>query len=489
MHTLWVVGDSTLSSFEDKYFYPRYGYGTMLEQYLDGEIRVENLALSGRSSKSFLEEENYRVLLDGMQEGDFLLIGFGHNDEKTEAGRFTDAVGDYLTGGSFANSLYGNYIKPADEKGCTVILATPIVRRSATGVWNPQELHVTQDNGAFKGGDYALAVKRLAEDLEQKENIKVFLVDMTGLTKALYEQLGPAQTMYLHAWPSNNQLSVDNTHTNIWGGRVNAYLVMKAVKELAVGGLAEHVTGLEKDAPYPAKEKYLVQNPDYVPVVFSDDLPDSALWEDYTDGRGNRFSGTVFGDVGISPEKFAERFVLEETADGGMHLAVKDNCGKISFVTDGIAMYFRKVPVEKNFRLKATMEIRDYFSNDQVSFGLMVRDDVYVDRQMPDILGDFVAAAPLFLTRKAKAVNCFARKSGALVNGGIVSREYRPGDVIPVELTSTDDGYMAKFGEEKAITGGFDFKLTAVDPKHVYVGMFVSRNADVVFRDIVFEEF
>ena len=290
MHTLWVVGDSTLSSFEDKYFYPRYGYGTMLEQYLDGEIRVENLALSGRSSKSFLEEENYRVLLDGMQEGDFLLIGFGHNDEKTEAGRFTDAVGDYLTGGSFANSLYGNYIKPADERGCTVILATPIVRRSATGVWNPQELHVSQDNGAFQGGDYALAVKRLAEDLEQKENIKVFMVDMTGLTKALYEQLGPAQTMYLHAWPSNNQLSVDNTHTNIWGGRVNAYLVMKTVKELAVGRLAEHVTGLEKDAPYPAKEKYLVQNPDYVPVVFSDDLPDSALWEDYTDERGNRFS-------------------------------------------------------------------------------------------------------------------------------------------------------------------------------------------------------
>ena len=46
---LWVVGDSTLSSFEDKYYLPRYGYGTKLQEYLDDEIIVKNIALSGRS--------------------------------------------------------------------------------------------------------------------------------------------------------------------------------------------------------------------------------------------------------------------------------------------------------------------------------------------------------------------------------------------------------------------------------------------------------
>ena len=56
MSTLWVVGDSTLSPFNDKFYYPRYGYGTMLNQYLDNTIEVKNLALSGRSSKSFLSE-------------------------------------------------------------------------------------------------------------------------------------------------------------------------------------------------------------------------------------------------------------------------------------------------------------------------------------------------------------------------------------------------------------------------------------------------
>ena len=57
-------------------------------------------------------------------------------------------------------------------------------------------------------------------------------------------------------------------------------------------------------------------------------------------------------------------------------------------------MYYKKIPVNVNFTLKAKMTINDYFYNNQVSFGLMVRDDMYIDKKMPDVLGDYVAAAP-----------------------------------------------------------------------------------------------
>ena len=77
--TVWVVGDSTVSSFSDGYYIPRYGYGTRLQRYLRG-AKVVNLALAGRSSKSFLSEENYKTLASGLSCGDFLVIGFGHND-------------------------------------------------------------------------------------------------------------------------------------------------------------------------------------------------------------------------------------------------------------------------------------------------------------------------------------------------------------------------------------------------------------------------
>ncbi|MBQ4282546.1 MAG: carbohydrate esterase family 12 protein [Lachnospira sp.] len=478
MARLWVIGDSTLSSFNDKYFYPRYGYGTKMQKYLTSDVEVVNIALSGRSSKSYMEEPEYSKLLEGMSEGDFLIIGFGHNDEKTEAGRFTSATGTYKDAGTFANSLYENYIKPAEEAGCKTILCTSIVRRSATGNWNDAELHIIGNTGGFIGGDYPQMIRDMGAQL----NIPV--VDMTSMTQMLYDKMTPENTKYLHAWCSSHQLSVDNTHTNIWGATVNAYMCMKAVKELNISGLSEYIVVddevLDETWEIPSKEKYLVTNPEYVPIVFDANLKDSELWKD-----AGQWKGTVFGDVGSAPNK--DNFVLEPISDSSLRIAVKNNSGKIAASSDGIAMYYAKVPANKNFVLTATATINDYFLNNQVSFGLMARDDMYIDKAAADLLGDYVAAAPLLITRGADAVNCFARKSGLLVYGGQCSKTYEIGDVVNLRIESNDDGYACTYGDEQTITGGFDFKLTTIDAENVYVGMFVSRNADVTFSNIKLE--
>ncbi len=152
-HTVWMVGDSTVSSFNDAYYYPRYGYGTQLQNYLDGYYTVNNIALSGRSSKSFMvskddpkvESNEYKALKAGIKSGDILIIGFGHNDAKQgEDDRFTDPTGDWQTEGSFAKSLYDNYVKVAEDAGATAIICTPIVRRS-TGEYTGTNIHITTD--------------------------------------------------------------------------------------------------------------------------------------------------------------------------------------------------------------------------------------------------------------------------------------------------------------------------------------------------------
>ena len=56
-------------------------------------------------------------------------------------------IGVHKTAGSFANSLYENYIKPAQAAGTTVVLCTPIVRRTADGNWSDSQLHVTAASG------------------------------------------------------------------------------------------------------------------------------------------------------------------------------------------------------------------------------------------------------------------------------------------------------------------------------------------------------
>ena len=462
--TVWIIGDSTVSSFADNYYYPRYGWGTQIDKYLDGTYEVKNIALSGRSSKSYVNDKEYNELTSGMKQGDYLLIGFGRNDEKAEADRYTDPNGDYKTAGSFANSLYENYIKPAQAAGTTVILCTPIVRRTATAEWSDSNLHITKDSGDFKGGDYAQSIRNLGKEL----NIPV--VDMTKMTKELYDTLGPDETVNLHAWTSSKATSVDNTHTNIYGGTYNAYLVTKTIKELGVAGISEHITAKEA----PVKADVLKSNPDYKEAEYSGELKQSELWKD-----AGVFKGSIFGDIGGDPNLIKDKFILEGNEDGSIHIAVNGK-GKISSTTDGIAMYYYKVPADSNFVITANATVNSINKHNQVAFGLMARDAMYIDVNDKSALGDYVAAGSI----KQGTANCFKRKDGALGYGGTLENPVEAGKTYALKIESNSDGYACTFGDNAAISGGFDFKLTSIDADYVYVGLFVARQADVTFSDI-----
>ena len=61
--TVWVVGDSTAAAFSDTTYYsPRYGWGTQLGLYLQG-VNIRNLAISGTSSKSYSDTDQYQTCL------------------------------------------------------------------------------------------------------------------------------------------------------------------------------------------------------------------------------------------------------------------------------------------------------------------------------------------------------------------------------------------------------------------------------------------
>ncbi len=472
--TIWIVGDSTVSAFQDSYYYPRFGWGTKLDRFFDAEkFEVQNLALSGRSSLSFLREKNYQVLLEGMKKGDFLFVGFGHNDEKMEAARFTSPLGDEMVEGSFAYSLVWNYVIPAKQKGCQAILCTPIVRRPPDGEWKKEHLHQTVTNGSFAGGDYPAVIRQLGLTTGTP------IVDMTRLTKEVYSRMGAEQTLYLHAWNSSKAASVDNTHTNEWGAFYNAWLIAGEVKKMQIKGLSEYVMDSKLAEP-PAREM-LLPNPNYHEVVFEPNLKKSQFWSDF-----GCFKGTVFGSIGEKEALQKGNFILEPMEGKRLHMAVLGDKGKIAASEDGIAFYYVSVPADALFCFTARVTIQRMEKNDQVSFGLMVRDDVYIDEWTADLLGDYVAAGPLKLTQMdgGTAWNNFARKSGVLTQGGVLKSSYRAGDTVSVEISGTQDGYVCRFAEEEAVSGGFDFKLTSIDPEHVYVGMFAARNCDVVFSDV-----
>ncbi len=468
-HTVWVVGDSTVSAFSDDYYYPRYGYGTQIGNYLNDTYTVQNLAVSGTSSLSFTQHANYSTLVSGIKEGDTLVVGFGHNDEKAEdAERYTSPVGDYTTEGSFAKSLYDNYITMAQNAGAEVILCTPIVRRTATtGSWSESQLHVTN------GGDYAQAVR----DLGANENVNVPVVDLTTLTKDLYDSLGAEETVNLHAWTKNDAGSVDNTHLNIYGAKKVAWMFANAVANTS----ATLASAIDLSAGEPTKEADLVSNPDYVEIDYDNDLAQSALWADYVVGEGESavaFKGTAFGYLGGNPS--TSNYVFETDASGNMHLVSKNNKGKITGSADGLIMYYYKVPVGSSFSLSAKATVNAFDANQQVAFGLMARDDMYIDLNDTTIASDYVAAGTL-----GTGCNCFYRKAGALGGKAALTTEtLAAGSSYNLSIVSNSDGYTCTFGNEPAQSAGYDFALTSVDSEYVYIGMFVARNADVTYSNI-----
>ncbi len=163
--TVFLIGDSTCSNYTAS-VYPRKGWGMEISSYFDNTIiKFNNCALSGRSSKTFYDGGSWNPVINAIKTGDFLIIQFGHNDEKTTDPYTT--YQEYLT----------KYIDEARAKGAYPILATSIYRN----YWK---------NGIMidSHGDYPPAMRALAI----QKNVP--LIDTTILTKTLFESLGQPYT-------------------------------------------------------------------------------------------------------------------------------------------------------------------------------------------------------------------------------------------------------------------------------------------------------
>ena len=478
--TLWVVGDSTVSSFNDKtYFYPRYGYGTQLENYLSSKITVQNLALSGRSSKSFLGEENYTTLKNGIKKGDFLIIGFGHNDEKSDdADRFTDASKATTDSSSFKYSLYENYVKLAENAGATAILCSPIVRWNAKDDYTGASAHITDT------GDYGKAVVELGTE----KNIQV--VDLTKLTKELYTELGHDEARYFHAVTAGKSAdepnfdTIDGTHINIYGAKMVDYLIAKTIKE-STCALKPYIKSTKK----PTKDVDLVKNSEYKYVAYT-----AVDWSKYSADDNYKtittgWYGTAFGDIG----GLTKGYYATETSAGVFKVGQTGSsaAGKITSAADGIAFCFRQVPVSDNFKITAKAKVTTVASTDKekqsAGFGLMLRDDCYTPNKI-SVNTNYVAAG-LYASGTAEVTINFSRESTALKKtNNKISALYakdetaeftieRTGQVVKVTTVYKGQTY------EDTYT---DFDFVAQDNAYMYVGMFGTRGTTAEFTEVTY---
>ncbi len=215
-----LIGDSTVRNRTRG----QQGWGDPFVNLFDpSRIQVENRALGGRSSRTYLTEGLWERVRDDLEPGDFVLIQFGHNDggplDRGRAraslkgnGDETRVVTNQATGKTETVHTYGWYIRKyvadAREKGATPIVLSPVPRN----IWKDGRV-------ARASGDYGRWAAQAAEQAGAR------FIDLNELVARQYEAAGPEHV-------KEQYFGNDHTHTTAAGERLTAGIVAEAIRSL-----------------------------------------------------------------------------------------------------------------------------------------------------------------------------------------------------------------------------------------------------------------
>lgn len=258
--TIFMIGDSTMANKNLEGDNPERGWGQMLPGFFSEDIVVDNHAVNGRSSKSFINEGRWDAVVEKIEPGDYVFIQFGHNDEKPKEDRHTDP------GSTFDDNLR-KFVDETRAKGGIPVLFNSIVRRNfadsqadagalANAINQDDAFYVNPDAKRVPGesAEKVAADAKLVDThgayLESPRNVAaekgVAFVDMNAITRDLVESMGPEDSKSLFMWVAPNTVPAmpkgreDNTHLNVHGARVITGLTIDAIAE-AVPELKEYV--------------------------------------------------------------------------------------------------------------------------------------------------------------------------------------------------------------------------------------------------------
>jgi len=221
---VFTVGDSTMKNGKDNGSNKQWGWGHFFSDAFDTtKVSVENHALGGRSSRTFITEGLWDKVLAGVQKGDYVFIQFGHNDAGSyNMGRARASLngnGDNdttvvmeLTGKQETVHSFGWYMRKyahdVKAKGATPILLSHI----------PRNMFTTKDSVAvIRNTDGFGAWTKEAAKME-----KVPYIDMNKLVADKLDKMGKDSIQKLY-WG-------DHTHTSLAGAKLNAQTAAEGVK-------------------------------------------------------------------------------------------------------------------------------------------------------------------------------------------------------------------------------------------------------------------
>ena len=199
--TIFLIGDSTMAN-KPRLDLPERGWGQLFAEFIIPPAKVDNRALNGRSSKTFIGEKHWDAVVKSLHPGDWVIIQFGHNDQKA------DKPKQYADAGVAYRDNLRRFIKEARAKQAHPILATSVIRRK----WQDGKLVDTL-------GDYSAAARAVAAEE------RVPLLELHDLTFAMESAAGEQGSRKFH-------FTGDDTHFSEAGARQVSMLAAEEIHRL-----------------------------------------------------------------------------------------------------------------------------------------------------------------------------------------------------------------------------------------------------------------
>lgn len=264
VHTL---GDSTMAPYDPDKDTTR-GWGMYFGNFLTNGWTSVNYAKGGRDSRGGYEEL-WQNAKNNVEAGDYVLIQFGHNDEKYNgadnleilAYYTNDADKDFVAAvksdgrGTTPSTTYKAWLKKiVDEvkaKGAVPVLVSPVCRDGWSGNSVSRSARHDLGDAYAKIGDAYYNDTKNGYQLEKKNSLpaddhtmdytyhmkqlaseeNVAFIDMTDATATLYEQYGPTDC-YTTLFDKGEK--VDHTHYNLTGALTAARLCAQLMKDAGI---------------------------------------------------------------------------------------------------------------------------------------------------------------------------------------------------------------------------------------------------------------
>jgi lysophospholipase L1-like esterase len=209
-----LLGDSTIANY-DIGRYPQVGWGQIFPRYIKKEVEVLNFGKGGASSRNFYEEGNFSKAMMYLNKHDYVIIQFGHNDQKSEPERQTDPFTSY-------QDYLKMMIKEIRRLGGIPILLTSITRRNFNE-FGELEKSIHKE---FPKAMLDLSVKEKIETLDIYEKTWTSISNL-GVNNSRKLFMNLKKDLY-----PNYPLGLnDNTHLTYEGGIWATEIIVEALKE------------------------------------------------------------------------------------------------------------------------------------------------------------------------------------------------------------------------------------------------------------------